>query len=169
LLTHFSEYNRPEPPSNAPPIEIVDAFLDFQRATLLWKLDGLSDEQLRRPMTKSGVSLLKLLKHCAYVERYWFHYVLGGLDVDTGWTAEDPDADWRLDEGDTYESLRALYISVNEKSRELVKTFEWEDPAKRMERGFHCGWIMSHMLEEISRHNGQIDLIREEIDGLVGE
>lgn len=120
-------------------------------------------------MANSGTSLLKILKHCAFVERYWFHYVLAGMDVDTGWTRADPDADWRIEDDDTYQSLRALYVSVTDTSREVVKSFAWGDAAKREGREVSCGWIMSHMLEEISRHNGQVDIFREAIDGLVGE
>ena len=61
---------RPEPPFAAPARDMVEAFLDFQRATLLWKIEGVSDEDLRRPMTPSGVCLLGIVKHLAFVERW---------------------------------------------------------------------------------------------------
>ncbi|HET9556217.1 MAG TPA: DUF664 domain-containing protein, partial [Actinomycetota bacterium] len=66
------EDTRPEPPDVAGEAETLSGFLDFQRATLLWKLEGLDDEQLRRPMVPSGTSLLGMVKHLAYVERGWF-------------------------------------------------------------------------------------------------
>ena len=64
--------DRPEPPYLGDEAETLAGFLDFHRATLLWKLEGLDDEQLRRPMVPSGTSLLGLVKHLAYVERWWF-------------------------------------------------------------------------------------------------
>ena len=64
------EDTRPEPPDVAGEAETLSGFLDFQRATLLWKLEGLDDEQLRRPMVPSGTSLLGMVKHLAYVERW---------------------------------------------------------------------------------------------------
>ena len=61
--------DRPEPPLAAEPVTMVAAFTDFQRATLLWKIEGVSDEDLRRPRTPSGVCLLGIVMHLAFVER----------------------------------------------------------------------------------------------------
>jgi hypothetical protein len=66
----MSEDIRPDPPMAAPPVEMLSAFLDFHRATLLWKIEGLTDEELRRPMVPSGTCLLGIVKHSAYVERW---------------------------------------------------------------------------------------------------
>ena len=63
------------------------AFLDFHRATLLWKVGGLSKEELSRPLTPSGTNLLGLVKHLAYVERYWFAIFFAGLDLELPWSA----------------------------------------------------------------------------------
>ena len=99
----FNEHNRPETPKAAPPIEMIGAFLDFQRATLLWKVSGLTDEQLRRPMVPSGTCLLALVKHSAAVETSWFQTKFAGLDVPNTWTRTIPDGDWRLEPDDTAE------------------------------------------------------------------
>ena len=102
----MTEDNRPEPPSTGGEREMLAGFLDFQRATLLWKLEGLDDEQLRRAMVPSGTSLLGLVKHLAYVERSWFQGVWDGQEVSFPWTKEDPDADWRIEPDETVEQVR---------------------------------------------------------------
>ena len=101
--------NRPEPPSAGGEREMLAGFLDFHRATLLWKLEGLDDEQLRRAMVPSGTSLLGLVKHLAYVERSWFQGVWDGQEVSFPWTTEDPDADWRIEPGETTGDVLAFY------------------------------------------------------------
>jgi hypothetical protein len=97
--------NRPEPPSIAGEQETLAGFLDFQRATLLWKLEGLDDQQLRRAMVPSGTSLLGLVKHLAYVERSWFQGVWAGQEVSFPWTKEDPDADWRIEPDESTQDI----------------------------------------------------------------
>lgn len=168
----FTEENRPEPPMAADPVEMLSAFLDFQRATLLWKTSGLTEEQLRRAMTDSGVSLLGMVKHCAYVERWWFQIIFAGRDVRAGWTKEDFGADWRIEPEDTGADIFALYERECAVSREIVAGASWQTVAAKAaprESGHTLGWVLSHMLEEISRHVGQADILRERIDGSTGE
>ena len=87
---NFLEANRPEPPFAAPPEEMVEGFLDYLRATMLWKLDGLSDDDLRRPFPPSTMTLLGMLKHLAYVERWWFRIAFAGEELPMPWTDTDP-------------------------------------------------------------------------------
>lgn len=168
----MDEDRRPEPPLAASPVEMLSAFLDFQRATLLWKMSGLDDEQVRRPIVRSGTSLLAMLKHSAHVERWWFQVVFAGRDVPMIWTREDPDADWRLEDGETQESIVSLYQQETAISRELVAGRDWNEVAKiqgHRASNHTLGWILSHMVEEVARHVGQADIIREQIDGATGE
>jgi hypothetical protein len=166
----FNEFNRPKAPTMAEPIEMLSAFLDFQRATLLWKVSGLTDEQLRRRMVPSGTSLLGLVKHSAAVETVWFQARLAGLDVPTAWSKDDPGGDWRIEPDDTSEAIIASYVDACEKSRAIVRSASsWNDLSARAGREESLGWILSHMLEEISRHVGHADILREQIDGATGE
>jgi hypothetical protein len=165
----YNEFNRPETPMSAEPIEMIGAFLDFQRATLLWKVSGLTEEELRRPMVPSGTCLLALVKHSAAVETSWFQTKFAGLDVPNTWSPEDPDGDWRLEPGETAESVIASYVDACAKSRAIVRGASWNDPSKRADRQETLGWILCHMLEEISRHVGHADILREQIDGATGE
>lgn len=170
--TEVDEQGRPEPPMAAPPVEMVSAFLDFLRATLLWKIEGVSDDGLRRPMTPSGMSLLGMLKHSAFVERSWFQKVFAGEEVAFPWTKEDPDADWRIEAGETTAEIVALYRAEVERSREIVAGKAWEARAARPPRPGEAqtlGWILTHMVEEVARHGGHADVMREAIDGQTGE
>ena len=161
--------HRPEPPFAAPPEEMVSGFLDFLRATLLWKIDGLSDEELRRSMVPSGTSLLGMLKHSAYVERWWFQAVFAGEDAAFPWTDEDPDADWRIEPDETSAAIIALYQGEVERSRAIVAGVNWHDRAKKPGSEQTLGWILTHMVEEVGRHSGHADIFRELIDGQTGE
>jgi uncharacterized damage-inducible protein DinB len=163
---------RPDPPPSAGPVEMISAYLDFHRATMLWKLSGLSHEDLVKSRTESGWSLLGVMKHSAYVERWWFQTEFAGNDVWYPWTDEFSDADWQIEPNETPEHIFALYRQECEESRRIVAGQAWDAPAKgtrAAERGQTLGWIIGHMLEEVARHNGQIDIVRESIDGLTGE
>jgi uncharacterized damage-inducible protein DinB len=162
--------NRPEPPSTGGEREMLAGFLDFHRATLLWKLEGLDDEQLRRAMVPSGTSLLGMVKHLAYVERWWFQQVWAGQEVTYPWTDEDPDADWRVEPNETTAEVLALYNGECHRSREIVvAASSLDEIAKHPRRELNRRWILVHMIEETARHNGQADILREQLDGTVGE
>ena len=165
----MSDDTRPDPPLAAAPVEMLSAFLDFHRATLLWKIEGLTDEQLRRPMVPSGTSLLALVKHSAYVERFWFRRVFAGEDVEIPWSKDDPDADWRLEPADTSGAIIVLYGDEIARSRAIVAGAAWDDLAKASPQGHTLGWILTHMVEEVARHNGHADILRKQIDGKTGE
>jgi uncharacterized damage-inducible protein DinB len=165
--------NRHDPPLAAPEPKLLAAFLDYHRATLLWKVSGLSDDDLRRPMTASGVTLLGMVKHIAYVERWWFQAVFAGADVSFPWSDADPDAEWRIEPEDTTASIVALYEAETARSRAIaanadLDTLSQRDNSRSGER-FSLRWIMLHMIEETARHNGHADLMREAIDGATGE
>lgn len=85
--------DRPVPPFAAPPVEMVAGLLDFLRATILWKVEGLEDDALLRSAVPSGITLLGMVQHLAMVERFWFRIVFAGEDVSIPWTEADPDAD----------------------------------------------------------------------------
>src|SRR5687768_1980394 len=84
----FVTTDRPDPPRSAGERETLRVFLDFHRATLAMKCDGLTDEELRQQsMPPSTLSLLGLVRHMAEVERTWFRRVIAGEDVPLLWSA----------------------------------------------------------------------------------
>ena len=97
-------------------------FLDEQRAAVVRKLDGVSDEDAVRTPTVSSLSLLTIVKHLAYCERRWFQLVVAGRDLPGLWPPDDPQEELRVDPGDTVESVRALYESIVAESRAITAT-----------------------------------------------
>ncbi|MGH2346783.1 MAG: DinB family protein [Chloroflexota bacterium] len=173
-MAHTSPADRRDPPEAADEKVMLGAFLDYHRATLLWKVEGLSDADLWRTMTPSGMSLLGMVKHVAYVERWWFQAVFLGEDVYFPQSDTDPNIEWRADPNETTADILNLYRSEAERSRRTLAAANLDDLAKRPQTWPRGGkqtlrWIVLHMIEETARHNGHADLMREAIDGATGE
>lgn len=166
---------RPAIPQVGAERELLLAHLEHARATFRWKCEGLIAEQLRATPTASSLSLAGLLKHLAFVEWWWFRTSLLGdpphpvfadvdWDADPDWefhTAVDDDPDWLFD----------LLDECVAAAREAVAGCDSLDHVAARER--HGGpvtlrWILLHMLDEVARHNGHADIIRESVDGAVG-
>jgi len=145
----------------------LEAFLDDQRAAVIRKASGVSDEAARRPMVPSGTSLAGIVKHLAFVERFWFQQVFAGGAPEYPWSEEDPDADWRVEPWETIEGLVRFYEDEIGRSREIsaaAKSLKQRDARKRTT----LRWILLHMVEETARHAGHADILREQIDGATG-
>jgi len=169
-----AEDTRHDPMRTGPEKETLEEFLEYHRDTLLWKLSGLSDLDLRRQMVPSGVSLLGIVKHLGFVEQNWF-FGFAGLEYETAvpWTDEDPDADFRIEPAETTEDILDFYRATCARSREIVAGASLDDISRRSEvppEGLPTlRWILIHMIEETARHNGHADILREQIDGATGE
>lgn len=105
---------RPDPPRKADERETLRVYLDFHRATLAMKCDGLSDEELRKQsMPPSTLSLLGLVRHLAEVERAWSRRVIAGEDVPLLWSAEgDYQAAYDATAADSSEAFDAWRAEV---------------------------------------------------------
>jgi hypothetical protein len=164
---------RPDPDGLASEPESLSQWLDFHRATLRLKCAGLSDEQLTlRPFPFTSLSLLGLVRHLTEVERGWFVETLAGHPVERYYYSDgDPDGDFdRLDSHPVDEVFRRYLAAVAE-SREVVAGFDSPGDLRRhpTERPVTMRWVMRHLVEEYARHNGHADLLRQAIDGDVGE
>jgi uncharacterized damage-inducible protein DinB len=152
-------------------------YLDYHRATLEWKVGGLSQEQLATRVGASDLTLAGLVKHLALVEDSWFQRVFLGLDLPEPWRGVDfdvdPDWEFRTALDDDPADLLALYAAACERSRAAVASAHTLDALSVRPRrsGNHVSlrWILMHMIEETARHNGHADLLREAIDGATGE
>lgn len=160
----------PDPPRQADERDTLAAFLDLQRGVMLRKVADLDDERLRRPMTPSGLTLLGMLKHLAYVERWWFRAVFASEDVSFPWTEDDPDADWRAEPDESVDSIAALYREECARAREIVAAASLDDTCTTTQGdSITLRWIVTHMIEETARHLGHADIMREAIDGSKGD
>jgi uncharacterized damage-inducible protein DinB len=163
---------RIEPPLAGGERETVRAYLDWHRATLASKFEGLSDEQLRqRSMPPSALSLLGLVRHMAEVERSWFRRVIDGQDVPLVWS---PDGDFQV-AYDATDAGRAEAFEAWEREVEHARRIERAAPFldvtgvdRRSGEVYSLRLVLLHVIQEYARHNGHADLLREGIDGDVG-
>jgi len=152
----------------------LTGFLQYQRETLAWKCAGLTAEQLRRrAVPPSMLSLLGLVRHMAEVERGWFRRRFAGSDVPKRYQTEaDPDADFNGAVADpavaeeAWAAWRVEIVFAEQFTRDHDLDFVGHDsegePVSLRE-------LLVHMVEEYARHNGHADLLRERIDGRLGQ
>ncbi|MGY1661728.1 DUF664 domain-containing protein [Geodermatophilus sp. SYSU D00705] len=153
--------------------------LERQRATFAWKTGGLDTAGMRRTVGASAMTLGGLLKHLAFVEALTFSTKLLGRSPGVPWETVDWDADpdwiWRTAAEDTPEELHALWLDAVVRSRAAVAELLEDGGLDRMGSGWPDGEVASlrrlliDLIEEYARHVGHADLIRESVDGLVGE
>jgi uncharacterized damage-inducible protein DinB len=148
-------------------------WLDFHRATLEWKCEGLGRSGLiARPVPSSLLSLQGLVRHMAEVERNWFRRCLAGEDAAPLYydDKDHPDGDFELVEDADWATDLATWKAECAHARELEAAAEsLEVTGTRRGEPVELRWIMIHMIEEYARHNGHADLIRELVDGTVGD
>jgi hypothetical protein len=174
---------RTEPPINGGEADILLAFLDYHRDTLRIKADGLDAAQLDQRLEPSPMTLGGMLKHLAYVEDWWLNQVFAGHPEPEPWASADWDADndwdWHSATENSPEELRALLdaaiaasdriLAVAVAAPEGLDAVSQLSSHRRPGQRFSLRWIVVHLLEEYARHNGHADLIRESIDGQVGD
>ena len=179
-MANIDDVGRPEPEPAVNEVETLRGFLNYQRATLKWKSEGLAQDQLNVSVAKSTVTIGGLLKHMTFVENEWFWCWIGDNDRLEPWLStefeRDPDWEFASAVNDNAETLMANWAASIQLSESILDDClqaggldqlakrKWpngESPSLR--------WILVHMIEEYARHNGHADFIRESIDGSVGE
>jgi uncharacterized damage-inducible protein DinB len=161
------------------PKAALQHYLQANRDALLWKLEGLGERDLRMPRTPTGTNLIGIVKHMANVEIGYFGDTFGRewpmpeeRIADDAYDT-DPQADWYATEDETCDGIVDLYrrvwtfadAAIEELTLDAVGRVPWwpEDRnAVSLER------IIVHVIVDLSRHVGQADIIREELDGAVG-
>jgi uncharacterized damage-inducible protein DinB len=151
-------------------------YLEAARDALVWKLDGLSEYDIRRPLVPTGTNLLGLIKHCASVEAGYFGATFGrpfpeplpwfedGAETNDDMWAKSSES--RAQILDLYRSARAhADATIEELPLEAIGSVAWW-PEDRREVTLRR--ILVHVIAETNRHAGQADIVRELIDGTVG-
>jgi uncharacterized damage-inducible protein DinB len=166
---------RIEPPPRAGERATLIGFLGWQRATLELKCAGLSAEAMaRRPVPPSTMSLLGLVRHMAEVERGWFRRFMAGEDAPPYFDlAADGDFEGAAADADTVaEAWRLWRSEVEFADRFVAGAVDLDVVGARQsaDRGpISLRFVLTHMIEEYARHNGHADLLRERIDGRLGQ
>jgi uncharacterized damage-inducible protein DinB len=168
--------DRPQGPNIAPERIAVESLLDHHRATLLWKCGGLTGVQLAaRTVPTSTMSLLGLVRHMSDVERVWFRRRIAGEDIAAiYWSDASPDGDFDDLDPAGAEADFATYHAEVEVARDVMTARGYDETfvsrhSDGTEEVIDLRALMLHMIEEYARHNGHADLLREAIDGAIGE
>ncbi len=146
--------------------ETLVGFLDYLRESAAGKLDGISNEEARRPLVASGSSLLGIMKHLVAVETSWFESSFLGVGEPSQPASQE------LEPAATPENVVAAYRAACSRSNDIIaQAGSLEQRAVRTRRGGELPtlrWILVHIIEETARHAGHLDILREQIDGSVG-
>ena len=156
----------PMPRVDTGELDVAHAFLKFQRHCVLKKAEGLTEDQLRRPVVASGTSILGLIQHLTEAERLWFDHHLGGND----WSEED-ELDMAVPaELSAEQVIEAYRAAIADSDRAIEAAGDPEalmaipiDGTRKSLR-----WLLAHMTTETARHAGHADIIRELLDGSTG-
>jgi len=179
-MTYPDVQDRPEPPIAGDETATLLGSLERQRATFAWKTGALDAAGLNATVGASSMTLGGLVKHLSSVEEYKFSKMLLGKDMGPPWDSADWDADedwdWNSAAEDSPERLYALWHDAVARSRSIIaaaladggldtvaayRTSSGESPSLRR--------LLIDLIEEYARHVGHADVIRESVDGLVGE
>ncbi len=171
---------RTEPLPTGDELDSLAQYLDYQRATMLMKTEGLSREQLAKRLEPSSLTLGGLLNHLALVEDSWLDERFLGRAEAEPWASVDwvVDPDWEFHTAAALEPevLRQRYQDACDRSRATVAAAALTGGADQLSvtplrtgERFTLRWVLLHLIEETARHIGHADLLRESIDGVVGE
>ncbi|MFD5464492.1 DinB family protein [Kitasatospora sp. NPDC127059] len=151
--------------------ESLHAALDRHRDAVLWKVQGLDDEQLRRPLTPSGTTLLGLVKHLGGAELGWFRETFGRetgplpFDIDA-----DESSDMRIEPHESTADVLAFYARARAAADEVIAELGLDDTGTSWSgRTVSLRWVLIHMTTETARHAGHLDILRELTDGATGD
>ena len=160
----------------APRSEVLLGYLDYFRSLVVSKVQGLSDAQLRVSLLPSGWTVLELVKHLTHVEQRWLMWGFEGQPVARPWgdSQDSPDGRWYVsDTEDGPDLVRALQAQGAVTSS-VVRAHELSDIGRPGERWEGAApptleRVLFHLLQEYARHVGHLDVVRELMDGKVGE
>lgn len=153
--------------------EVFLTYIDYFRSVLLKKVEGLTDEQMRQSLLPSSWTPIELVKHLRCVELRWLVWGFEGRDVPDPWL-DQRDGRWYVAPHESVDSLVEQLLAQADTTRAIVRSHQLLDHGKPGER-----WegappptlerILFHLVQEYARHVGHIDIVRELVDGIVGE
>ena len=149
--------------------EAIGGFLDHYRGLVIALCQELPKTELTRSIVPSGTNLLGLVKHLTLVEKTWFTHRFKNEPLGWEFDPADPERDLRITEEEAPDEIIRLYEEECDRSRQVLQEASLDDLAAHPKyRDYNLRWIALHMLEEIARHVGHADIVREQIDGRIG-
>lgn len=172
MFVDLDDDPRVDPPGMGDERATLVGFLQWQRGSLELKCSGLDAEQLaRRSVEPSTMSLLGLVRHLADVEHSWFHRFMSGEDEPHLFPGDSAFDDAVADPAMVSEAW-ALWREQVAYANQFTADTPLDHPGKKEDsvRGpMSLRWVLTHMIEEYARHLGHVDLLRERIDGKLGQ
>ncbi|AZS75548.1 Mini-circle protein [Streptomyces lydicus] len=176
-MVHKIEPAAEPPVTLTSPYDLLTGYLDFYRETVLRKLEGMSDAELRNSRIPTGWSPLGLFKHLACVELRWMQWGFKGEHIEEPWAEfKNGSGPWHLEPGETFADVKEFFQEQCARSRAIVAAARLEDQAASLGGKVPADadrptliWILFHLLQEYARHVGHLDIARELADGAVGE
>ena len=163
----------PEATRTADEAEMLADVLDWYRAAVLRKVAGIDQQLAVTSPVRSGTTIAGLVKHLALVEDSWFTERFAGRPEPEPWASApwDDDRDWEFHTAidEPLPDLVALYTRACQRSRAAAAGRSPDDLAAAGSRPFTLRFAMIHLIEETARHLGHIDILREYLDGTIGE
>ena len=156
---------RPEEAAPLPEMPMARAWLQHLRDSAVFKLEGLSAEQLRWRPAPGANSLGVIVVHLGYAERLWIRAIFAGEPMDMGWRAHM----FELPEGWTRDDVVSFYRAETERvDTVLDRAASFDLPSQGDLRPTTLRWAVLHLIEETARHVGHMDITRELLDGSTG-
>jgi hypothetical protein len=150
--------------SAAPERPLLEKWLDVERDAVVSRIDGLSEEDIRRRLVPSLTTVGGVVKHLRWVETGWFHQLLGARTGDVR-RAHPRDWEFTVQPDDTVASLVADYRVACAASRAAAAAYALDDLVPERSLGeVSVRWIYVHLIEETARHAGHLDILREQME-----
>ncbi|MFC4911207.1 DinB family protein [Actinomadura gamaensis] len=144
--------------------KVLEAFLDHYRDVIASTLDDLDEQQARTRLVPSLTTPIGLVSHCTADERSWFQYVLAGRpwsEIESPRSSQD--ASWHVPDDTHIPDVIAAYNATCAESREIAARFALDDEIAYDDHRVTLRWIYVHMIEELARHAGHADILREQL------
>ena len=151
------------------PILVVDertlltGMLDRQRTEIAALLDDLTEDEARARLVPSLTTVMGLVKHATFVEQVWFHSRVAGVPRHEIGLPDDIDDSFSIDHGDTVASVRAHYLAACEHSRVVTHGRNLDDEYQWRTVRVSLRYVLVHMIQELARHAGHGDILREQL------
>lgn len=160
---------RPDEQAPADEMTMLRGWLTYLRGSALHKLVGLDDEQLRWKPTPTANSLGGIVMHLGYSERLWLRVVVEGEPMDLSWTENRYAPTFVVPDGWSQQRVADFYRNETDRADDVLDRADSLDQRSKAEmRPTTLRWALTHLVEEVARHCGHMDITRELIDGSTG-
>jgi len=160
---------RPDEAKLVDELTMLRGWLEHLRGGAIYKLEGLDDEQLRWRPTATSNSLGGIVMHLGYAERLWIRLVFAGESMDRAWTSDRYALTFLVPDEWSVDDVLAFYRAETGMADAVLDGVAGiEEPSRAAMRPTNLRWVLTHLLEEVARHLGHMDITRELVDGKIG-